>query len=194
VISRTRAALLILVTALLVLGHGPARAAGTGGVDVSPYPGVQNGKQITAFHAKVPSRGSSTVQYALRNTTSKTATARLFGASARKTDGTFTLGPAESSPYLDFADRTVTLKPHETRIASFRVHPGPDGRPKGTAYAALVVEVKNGSVIQQAATVVYLQPGRTVPLPLLVVLVAVALVLLGRAGLVLVRRRRRPTP
>lgn len=179
-----------LVCLLLALvAGGPALAAGTGGVDISPYPGVKDGKQITAFHVRVPSRGHDTVRYALRNTTAKPATARLFGARATRTNDTFTIGPAGSSPYLVFPDRSVTLKPNETRIESFRVQPGPDGRPKGKAYAALVVEVKNGSVIQQAATVVYLEPGRLVPLPLLVVIIAVGLLVLMGAGLLLSRRR-----
>ncbi|MGZ6827077.1 MAG: hypothetical protein ACXVGH_09815, partial [Mycobacteriales bacterium] len=137
------------------------------------------------------SRGSSAVRYSLRNTTGHVASARLFGtAASRDASGRFTIGAAGSSPYLGFADQQVTLQPHETRLATFSVHPGPHGRPAGKAYAALVVEVRNGSVIQQAATVVYLEPGRTIPLPLLVVLVAVAvLVLAGLAVLVTSRRR-----
>jgi hypothetical protein len=179
----------VLVSSLLLVV--PAHAAGTGGVDISPYPGVVDGKQVSAFHATVPSSGDTTVRYSLRNTTGAVATARLFAASAsRDSSGRFTIGAAGSSPYLGFPDQQVSLKPHETRIASFTVHPSPQGRPKGSAYGALVVEVKNGSIIQQAATVVYLKPGRTVPLPVLVVLVAVGLLLLAGAGLLAARRRR----
>lgn len=177
-----------LLLLLLVL---PARAAGTGGVDISPYPGIVGGKQVTAFHAKVPSRGDVTVQYALRNTTDKTATARLFAAKAmRGSNGDFTIGTAGSSPYLSFPDQQVSLKPREIRIASFTVHPSPDGRPKNETYGALVVEVRNGSVIQQAATVVYLKPGRSVPLPLLIVLIAIAVLALAGLGFLVVVRRR----
>lgn len=182
---RPAVALLLL---LLVL---PARAAGTGGIDISPYPGIVDGKQITAFHVSVPSRGRSTVKYALRNTTDKPATARLFASSAARKGGSFTIGVSGSSPYLSFKDQTVTLQPKETRIAEFSVHPGPQGRPAKEAYGALVVEVKNGSIIQQAATVVYLKPGRLVPLPLLIVLIAVGVLALAGLGfLVSVRRRR----
>jgi hypothetical protein len=179
------------VVSVLLLFAAPAHAAGTGGVDLSPFPGVVNGKQITAFHAKVPASGDVRVQYALRNTTDKFATARLFSAQAlTNVHGNFTLGAAGSSPYLSFADQQVTLKPHETRIESFTVHPGPRGRPSGKAYGAIVVEVKHGSVIQQAATVVYLQPGPRVPLPLLLVLIAVVLLALTGLGFLIVVRRR----
>lgn len=191
-IFRTRTAAWLVRTAVLavLLLPGAALAAGTGGVDVSPYPGVVNGRQITAFHAKVPSRGDTTVQYALRNTTGKPATARLFAAKAsRDSKGSFTIGAAGSSPYVTFTDQQVTLAPRETRIASFRIKAGPDGRPKGTAYGALVVEVKNGAIIQQAATVIYLEPGRLVPLPLLLVLIAITLLVLAGMGFLVVRRR-----
>jgi hypothetical protein len=189
--ARTAARLVRTAVLAVLLVPGAALAAGTGGVDISPYPGVINGKQVTAFHAKVPSQGTSTVQYALRNTTGKPATARLFAAKAsRDSKGSFTIGAAGSSPYVTFADQQVTLAPHETRIGSFRIKPGPGGRLKGTAYGALVVEVKNGAIIQQAATVIYLEPGRLVPLPLLLVLIATALLVVAGLGFLVVRRKR----
>lgn len=179
-----------VVLALLLLFAAPASAVGTGGVDISPYPGVVNGTQVTAFHTKVPSRGTTKVQYSLRNTTAKPASARLFSASALRTSGTFTIGTAGSSPYLDFPDRTVVLQPNETRIESFDVHPGPDGRPSGKVYGAIVVEVKNGSIVQQAAVVVYLERGRTVPIPLLLMVAAVAVLSLAALGFLVTLRRR----
>lgn len=189
---RLAAVVLAPLLPLLLLLAPPAAAAGTGGVDISPYPGVVDGRQVTAFHAQVPSRGDSTVRYVLRNTTGHTATARLFGtAASRDAQGRFTIGPAGSSPYLGFADQQVSLAPHETRMATFTVHPGPHGRPQGKAYAAVVVEVRNGSVIAQAATVVYLERGRTIPLPLLVVLVATGLLAAAGVGVLVVSRRRR---
>jgi hypothetical protein len=192
VIFPTRTAARLVRTAVLVvlLLPGAALGAGTGGVDVSPYPGVVNGKQVTAFHAKVPSRGTSTVQYALRNTTGKTASARMFAAKAsRDSKGDFTIGAAGSSPYVTFTDQQVTLAPHETRIASFQIKPGSGGRPEGKAYGAIVVEVKNGAIIQQAATVIYLEPGRLVPLPLLLVIIAIALMVLVGLAFLVARRR-----
>jgi hypothetical protein len=179
------------VVFVLLLLTGPAHAAGTGGVDVSPYPGVVDGKQVTAFHAKVPSSGDVRVQYALRNTTDKPATARLFCAKAqRDSAGKFTIGAPGSSPYLSFADKEISLKPREIRIESFMVHAGPQGRPSGTAYGAIVVAARHGSVIEQAATVVYLEPGRRVPLPLLIVLIAIGVLGLAGLGLLIAVRRR----
>ncbi|MCW2599187.1 MAG: hypothetical protein JWM02_1016 [Frankiales bacterium] len=180
-----------VVVLFLFLLAGPAQAAGTGGVDISPYPSLVDGKQLTAFHAKVPPNGDVTVQYALRNVTDKTATARLYSTMAQRDgQGAFTIGVAGSSPYLGFPDQKVSLKAHETRLGSFTVHPGSKGRPKGQVYGAIVVEVTNGSVVQQAATVVYLQPGPLVPLPLLIVLIAVGVLALATLGFVVAVRRR----
>lgn len=175
----------------LALVTQPALAAGTGGVDVSPYPGVVNGKQVTAFHTRVPSRGDAVVRYSLRNTTNQPAAARLFSASASRTGGQFTIGAAGSSPYISFPDAQVTLKPQETRISSFTVHAGPDGVAAGS-YGAIVVEVKHGSIVQQAAVVVYLSRASTVSLPLLVISIAIAVLLLAGTGFVLVARHRTP--
>ena len=180
-----------VVLVLLLLFAAPAGAVGTGGVDINPYPGVVNGKQVTAFRALVPSRGATKVEYSLRNTTAKPASARLFAASSVRTTGKFTIGTAGSSPYIDFPDRTVVLQPNETRVESFEVHPGPDGRPQDDAYGAIVVEVKNGSIVQQAAVVVYLERGRTVPLPVILVVAAVAVLSLAALGFLLALRRRR---
>jgi hypothetical protein len=178
-----------LVTTLLLLAPGRAGAAGTGGIEVSPYPGLVNGKQVTAFHTKVPSSGAATVRYSLRNTTTGTRSARLYAASATR-DGTgWAIGDPGSSPYITFPERTVTLKAGEVRLETFTVH----GKVDSTRHGAIVVQVSTGSITQRAATLVYLEKGRTVPLPLLVVLVAGALVALAGAGFLLVRRRARST-
>lgn len=188
--TRPAVSFVLLLLALLA-GALPAGAAGTGGINISPYPGVVDGKPISAFHAKVPASGSTSVRYALRNTTDHAATARLFATKAtRDSTGRFTIGSAGSSPYVHFTDGSVTLKPREVRLSSFSVTAGPHGRPAGKAYAALVVEVRAGSVIQQAATVVYLEPGPRLPLPLLVVLIAAGLLALVGLGLLYARRRR----
>ena len=74
-----RAAVVGVLAALLALSAtAPSRAAGTGGVEISPYPGVVDGKQVTAFHVTVPrSEGSTSVRYSLRNTTTAQKSARL---------------------------------------------------------------------------------------------------------------------
>ena len=175
----------LLVLLLLVLAV-PARAAGTGGIEVSPYPGVVDGKQVTAFHVKVPTRGSAKVTYSLRNTTNHAVRGRLYAASATP-DGSngWTVGGAGTSPYVGLPDHQVSLAAHETRLATFTVH----GKVSGTQHAAVVVEVKQGSVVTRAATLVYLERGRRVPLPLLVVGAAVLLLLASAVAFVLVRRR-----
>lgn len=187
VVRCLRAAVVGVLAGLLALSGGTAvQAAGTGGVELSPYPGVVDGKQVTAFHVTVPRGGGSTsVRYALRNTTTSPKSARLYAASAQRTQGSWTIGDAGSSPYLDFPDRTVSLRPNEVRIASFRVH----GEVSDKEFGALVVEVSNGSITQRAATLVYLEPGRRVPLPVLVVGAAVLLLLVAAGGVALARRR-----
>lgn len=182
-----RTAVAALLAVLAALAAPPAaRAAGTGGVELSPYPGVVDGKQVTAFHVSVPRGGGTTaVRYALRNTTTSTRTARVYAASAQRSGGSWTVGDAGSSPYLAFPDRRVTLAAGEVRLASFRVHRAAEG----ASYGALVVEVANGSVTQRAATIVYLERGRRVPLPVLVVGLAVLLVAVVGSGVALARRR-----
>jgi hypothetical protein len=177
---------LLLLAGTAYLG-GPAHAAGTGGIEVSPYPGVVDGHQVTAFHVKVPSRGSVAVRYSLRNTTGAAVRGRLYAASAVSDGhGGWTIGDPGSSSYVDLADQQVSLAANETRLASFDAH-GPAGR-----RAAVVVEVKQGSVVTRAATLVYLERGRAVPLPVLLVGAAALLVLLVGGALLLARRRPAP--
>lgn len=175
------------VVLLLLLVGSPARAAGTGGIEISPYPGLVDGKQVTAFHVEVPRRGSEQVQYTLRNTTNSPKTARLYAASAAPDGkGSYTIGDPGSSPYVDFSAGTVTLPGGAQERHTFQV----SGEPTGDTLAALVVEVTNGAVTQRAATLVYLSRGPVVPLPTLLVLGAVLMILVVLATLWLVRRRR----
>ena len=176
------------IVALLVALAVPASAAGTGGIDVSPYPGSVHGQQVTAFHVSVPSRGSTTVRYSLRNVTAATVDGRLYAASAVPDGhGSYVIGDAGSSPYLYLKTQQVTLTAHETRLATFTAH----GKVSGRHYAAVVLEVRNGAVVQRAATLVYLNAGRRVPLPLLILLVAFgALAVAAVAWFVVVRPRR----
>jgi hypothetical protein len=184
---RTAIGLALTVAAALAVPAGQAQAAGTGGIEVSPYPGISDGRQVTAFHVKVPSQGDATVQYSVRNTTDHAVTGRMYAASATPDGhGGWTIGGPASTPTVGLADQKVALKPKETRVASFRVEGSPG------EHAAVVVEVKQGAVVTRAATLVYLEKGRSVPVPLLVVGAAVVLLLLVGAGLVLVRRRPAP--
>lgn len=177
-----------VVVALLLLVAGSAQGAGTGGIEVSPYPGSVGGHQVTAFHTAVPSRGSVSVRYSLRNTTAASVSGRLYAASAVPDGkGSFVVGDAGSSPYLSFKTQQVTLAPQEIRIASFRVH----GHVSGRRYAAVVIEVRGGAVVQRAATIVYLSAGRRVPLPVIVVLLALGVLAVAAVGWLVTARRRR---
>jgi hypothetical protein len=180
-----------VVLLLLVVLTAPARAAGTGGIEVSPYPGAVNGRQVTAFHTRVASHGDVSVKYSLRNTTASPARGRLYAASAVPDGkGGYTIGDAGSSPYVSLKLQEVSLDGGEVRIASFRAH----GKVSTRAYAAIVVEVRNGSIVQRAATLVYLEAGPVLPLPLLIVVTAIAVLALAALGFVVVVRRRTKRP
>jgi len=182
----------LAAAAALVLGLAvPASAAGTGGIEVSPYPGVVDGKQVTAFHLTAPGKAA----WALRNTTGESRTGRLYAASATPDGrGGWVIGDAGSSPYLDLPERDVTLAPHEVRVSELRVR----GDVEREQHAAIVVEVRTGSVVARAATLVYLRPGGSgsglpalpVGLAVLVLLAAGAAVASSQAA----ARRRPATP
>lgn len=187
-----RTAARFLWAAVLVVVLAPsALAAGTGGIEVTPVPSKVDGKAVTVFRVEVPRDGSTSVPYLLSNVEDGPRTARVYVARVRKVDGSFSLDDQGSSPYVSMEDRSVTLQPEEVREETFRVSPGPDGPPEGEAYAAVVVEVRNGSVVQRANTLIYLTAEPRVPLPLLILLVAVGLIAVVGAGLAVTVRRRR---
>ncbi|MFN2539499.1 MAG: hypothetical protein ABR549_15295 [Mycobacteriales bacterium] len=179
--------LLLLLAAAAVLGTpSTATAAGTGGIEVTPDPGVIDGRQVTAFHVEVPSRGKVTVPFFLRNTTARTVTGRLYAASAtRDAKGQFAIGAPASAKGVGLPNAMVTLAPRETRHLTFSVA----GPVHGTEYRAVVVEVQRGAITERAATLVYLERGRRVPVPLLLAGIGGALVLAAGAGLLVARRR-----
>lgn len=184
----SRAAVVALLAGLLVLVPvAGVHAAGTGGIEITPYPGVVNGKQVTAFHVTVPRSGTKTVRYSLRNTTNSPKTGHLYAASATRNGKSWAIGDPGSSRYVDFPDRAVTLKGGETSLSDFTVH----GKVDGEAFGAVVVEVTNGSVTQRAATLVYLKAGPVLPLPVLLVLIAFGLLLAATAAVLFTRRRQR---
>ena len=186
----SRTAVVVVLSLGLLLPAGWAVGAGTGGVEISPYPGVVDGKQVTAFHVQVPRHGSQDVRYALRNTTKTKKSAHLYAASAvQGENGAWTIGDAGSTPYLDFTTRDVTLLPEQVTINAF---PTRGDLKQDKAYAALVVEVQNGAITQRAATLVYLTRGPAVSVPLLIALIA-GLLLVAAAGAVVLARRRSRT-
>lgn len=185
--ARGSAAAALAALVLTVLA-GPAHAAGTGGIEVTPT-GAGDGN---AFHVTVPSSGTQRVEFLVRNLSRDSRSARVYVASAeRDATGAVSIGDPGSSPQVTMQDDgQLTLTGGQQRTASFTVSAGghPGDRSK---LAAVVVEVQTGAVVQRAATLVYLRDGRQVPLPVLMVAIAVGLLALGAIGVVAVGRRRR---
>lgn len=191
-----RRAVVVFLVFLMLSAVAPARGAGTGGIEVTPLPATVDGKTVTAFRVELPGSGSKEVEFLLRNVEDGERSAELYAAEAtRSPDGSFAIGDPGSSPFLSYERRSVTLPEGEQRVESFRLQ-RPDGeQPTEEVYGAIVVQVSSGSIVQRAATLVYIKPGRQlpVPLPLLIVLVAAALVLAAAIAVVIAaRRRRRP--
>lgn len=178
------------VTAVL-LQSAPAQAAGTGGIEVTPVPPVRDGQQVTSFRVDVPSSGQEQVPFTVRNVEDGERSARVYAAAVSKAaDGTLSLGEPGSSRWVTLEAEDLTLASGQVQQRAFTVNGGelPDDE---EVLAAVVVEVRTGSVVQRASTLVRLERGRTVPLPLLAVLAAVLLVAgAGVAVAVLGRRRR----
>ena len=180
----------LAVVLLAGLGGPSAHAAGTGGIEVTPVPGQRDGRTVTTFQVEVPHDGSVRVPYLLSNLEDEPRSARIYSARVTESSGSFALDDPDSSPYVSMPDREVTLQPEEVREEFFTVSPGDDGPPSDRAYAAVVVEVRNGAVVQRANTLIYLTAAPRVPLPLLVLVVAVVLVALVGAGVAVAGRRR----
>lgn len=194
--TRHRRVLPVVVAALgalavLATGTPSSHAAGTGGIEVTPVPSMRNGKAVTTFGLALPATGSKQVPYTLRNVDAVPRTVRVFAAQVTLSNGRYALGAPGSSPYVATPDRTVTLQGREERQTSFTVTAGKP--PKGVVYAAIVVGVRNGSVVQNAATLVTLRPApnRIVGLPTAVVVVALVLLVLAAMAFALVLLRRR---
>lgn len=191
----------VVVVVLAVLGSllmtGPARGAGTGGIEVTPLPAMVDGEQVTAFRVELPAYGSKEVSFLLRNVEEGERTARLYAARATQSaDGSFDVGDPGSSAVVSYPTQVVTLAEGEQRVERFTVERPEGDQPSELTYSAIVVEVSNGAIVQRAATLVYVQPGRQLPapLPVLIVLVAAALIGAVAVGLALVARRRRSAP
>jgi hypothetical protein len=185
-----RGALLAVATALAVtaLAH-PVDAAGTGGIEVTPDPPVVDGEQATAFHVEVPDRGEQSVPFTVRNVEDEVRSARLYTAGvAQDQQGTLSLGDPGSSPFVSLRPEEITLAPGEVQQRTFTLQGG--DLHEDEDLAAVVVEVRSGSVVQRASTLVYLDSGRQLPLPLLLVVLAVVLV--ATAGATVATLARRP--
>lgn len=183
--------------ALAVIGlsaASPALAAGTGGIEVTPLATGKNGRAATAFHVDLHRKGSTKVSFALRNVADAPRTGRIYVAEAhRAAGGQYDVGSAGSSPYVSYRDQQVSLRAGEVRRETFTVARGSRPMPKNRVYAAVVVEVANGAVVQRAATLIYLEPQKPFDLPIVAV-IGVALVLVMGAAVVSARSHERVPP
>lgn len=187
--TELRAAGAGLAAAALLALSSPALAAGTGGLDITPLLPSSDGRAPTAFHTTLPESGTVTVPFALRNLSKGPRTGRVYAADVTKTNGNYAVGAADTSPWVQLANREVTLKAAQVERLSFRVRRGSHDLPTHTTYAAIVLEVRTGSVVTRAATLVYLEPKRGLGLPTGPTVLAVV-VLVAAAGAVVLGRRR----
>ena len=184
-----RCAVAALAACCLTAGSTPAHAASVGGVDLRPVPAVVGGEPVTSFRVALPERGERSASFSVRNTTDEQRTARLYAVGAvRKPDGGFSLRD-DASPFVALPEQELELDPGELVVESFSVSTGDRELPATEQYAAVVLEVRNGSVVQRVATVVYLKPDPAVPLPVLLVIAAGVLAVLVGAAVLLARRR-----
>ena len=175
----------LFVSVAVAVGFAPAAtAAGTGGVELTPLPTVDaHGHPVTAFHVAP----GGTAKFALRNLTDHAVTVRMYGAAATKSaSGAWSVGRAGSADWLDLPAQDVTLAPHAIQTRSFTI--AKHGIAKGVTYGAVVLEQSHGTVVERAATLVYLKSASALPKverAVLPVVVAAALI-----GVAVVAQRR----
>lgn len=187
--GRGRAALVAVAALAAFVPASPTFAAAVDGVDLSPVPAVVDGEPVTSFRTPLPEDGTRSVPFSVRNTGDAERTVRVYAVGVtRRDNGSFSLTD-QPSPWVDLPERTLELPPGETRLESFDVGTGDRELPSSEQYAAVVLEVGNGSVVQRVATVVYLSPDPAVPLPVLLVIAAAVLAVVAGAAVVVARRR-----
>lgn len=165
-----RRALAFASTLLVVLlAGGGAQAAGVGTIELKPEHG-------TSFHVRGGDKGQTTQRMTLHNVGKQTVDARLYAASATRVNDAWSIGGAGSASWIDLADQTVRLTAGETRAVSFVVH-----RSEKKKTGAVVLEQSAGTVVQRAATLVYLEPGKRINLPLAAVIACAVVIIMGAA-------------
>lgn len=173
----------------VVLAAAPASAASVDGIDLTPVPALVDGEPVTNFQVDLPERGVERVQYAVTNTGTSARTVRVYGVGAtRRESGSFSLTDDES-PYVRLPAESIELGPGQSQVKDFAVELTGGDLPAEEQYAAVVLEVENGSVVQRVATVVYLRPEPALPVPVLLVIGAGVLVVVVGAAVLVARRR-----
>ena len=184
--TRLLAVLLAAVALTLAAPAGIAGAAGTG--DVELIPSSPDGETRTSFRV---TRGDDRIRFELVNLADEPRTARLYAASAQRSEGGgIAVGQDGSAPWLQLGLLTVNLAPNESRefTAPLDVTALPEGKEQ---LGAVVLEAQQGSVTVRVATLVTVEPRSALPLPTWAVAIAVAAILIVLFGLVVARRRRK---
>lgn len=165
------------VACLLTVPAPTALAAGVGTLELLPLEG-------SAFHLTVSGRPVQQ-QFTLRNIGTKPTSGVLYAAAARRTDsGGWSVSGDGSATWIKLPRQTVSLTPGQSKALTFTVDAE---RPRT---GAVVLEQAGGSVVQRAATLVYVKKSRVITLPRALVLLAIVL-LTAAGGAVLVVRRQR---
>jgi hypothetical protein len=186
-VTRTLRALAGALTAgALVVGlsGGPALAAGTG--DIELVPASRDGQAQSSFTVTAD---EDELRFDLVNLVDEPRTARLYAASANRSEGGgIGVGDDGSAPWLDLPDTEITLGPGETRsiTAPLDLRSLPEQQEQ---LGAVVLEAAQGAVTVRVATLVTVEPRSALPLPLWAVGLAVVALALVAFGLLVARRR-----
>jgi hypothetical protein len=177
---------LALVLLGLLVCAAPAHAAGTG--DVELVPASRDGAPQTSFRV---APDDDALRFELVNLADEPRTARLYAASADRSEGGgIGIGATGSAPWLQLPDAEIVLAGGETRAftAPLDLRALPEQREQ---LGAVVLEAPQGAVTVRVATLVTVEPRPALPLPLWAVALAVIALGLALFGLWVARRRRR---
>ena len=185
------------IVAMFIALATPARAAGAGGVELTPIVAADAPpSKRSAFHVDLKGSKRTTQQFDLRNLSNSPVTAKLYSAAAaRQPQGGFAVSGAGSAPWIELPMSSVRLQAHEVRRITFTITE-PDAVVDQHSYGAVVMQPGEGSsVVVRVATIVYLTqdtPTEDGGSPLFAgVAASVAILVVGGAiALVMVRRGR----
>jgi hypothetical protein len=176
----------LVLVGLLLACAAPAHAAGTG--DVELVPASRDGAPQTSFRV---TPDDDALRFELVNLADEPRTARLYAASADRSEGGgIGIGATGSAPWLQLPDAEIVLAGGETRAftAPLDLRALPEQREQ---LGAVVLEAPQGAVTIRVATLVTVEPRPALPLPLWAVALAVITLGLALFGLWVARRRRR---
>lgn len=179
--------------AALIAGAGAAQAGATSGVSLSPVPAFDDeGRRQTVFRISLTPEGEERARFTVSNLTEQVQQARVYVASAEQgPGGGYDVGGPASARHLKMETQDLTLQPRETRMLEFIALAGT--LEAGTSTTdAIVLEQESGSVVERAASLVYLKVERGLPVvPLALVVFAAACITAVAAGVWRTQRAQR---